>query len=178
MICHGQGDPRADPFDGGCCYVSGEVCPLRWFIDWNGDIGPAGEMYDSTRTSLGTITDYVTDLMPGGGPNKADRVARVVAQVQNATFVCSAAAYVIGMDPSLINDRAQFEAAWEATAEYQAIADLWEAQGKPRNWCMTYGPTEQNGQCCFKEDQATNDARAGALDAVAVTVRSAATGAS
>lgn len=176
MICHGQGDPRTDPFDGGCCFVNGAVCPNRWFVDWTGAIGPVETIYDSNRVPLGTVTAYVTSLMPGGGPTKAARVARVVAQVQNATYVCKAAAYAIGMDPSLINDRLAFESAWAARPEYQPIADAWEALGKPRNWCMTFGPTE--GQCCHNEDQATNDARAGVLDPVAVTVRSAATGAS
>jgi hypothetical protein len=49
-------------------------------------------------------------------------------------------------------------------------------QGKPRNWCMTYGPTE--GQCCYGEDQTTNDTNANVLDVVAVTVRSSAEGTS
>jgi len=176
MLCHGQGDPEADLFDGGCCWVDGEVCPNRWFIDWPGAYGPAETIYDNTRTALGTVTGYVTDLMPGGGPNKAARVARVVAQVQGATYACAAAAHIIGMDPSLINDRAAFDTAWAARVEYQPIADHWQTLGKPRNWCMVYGPAE--GQCCHSEDQATNDARTAALDPVAVTVRRAATGAS
>lgn len=176
MLCHGQGDPADDLFDGGCCWVNGAVCPNRWFIDWPGAYGPAGTIYDSNRQSLGTVTAYVDSLMPGGGPNKAARVQRVVDQVNNAVYVCRAAAYVIGMDPSLINDRVQFEAAWEATAEYQTVATSWLAIGKPANWCMQYGPTE--GQCCFGEDQATNDAKTANLTTTAVTVRRAAPGAS
>lgn len=182
MICHGQGDPRVDAFDGGCCYIQGAVCSLRWFVDYSTS-SPAGDvntatLYDSDRNSLGTVFDYVDALMPGGGPQKVARVERVTAQVQGTLYLCSAAAYVIGMDPSLINDRAQFDAAWEATPEYQTIADLWAAQGKPRNWCMTYGPTEQSGQCCHREDQATNDANAANISVAAVSVRSQATGAS
>ena len=182
MICHGQGNdptPRADPFDDGCCFVDGAPCPVRWYIDYStsspaGDIGTA-TMYDSDRNLLGTVFAYVDGLMPGGGPNKAARVQRVLDQVQGTVYVCSAAAYVIGMDPSLINDPAAFEAAWEAHVDYQPIADIWEARGKPRNYCMIYGPPE--GQCCFSEDQATNDARASALTEVAVQVRSGRAGA-
>ena len=178
MLCHGQGDNTG--FDGGCCWIAGVICPLRWYIDYSTS-SPAGDVntatiLDSTGASLGTVFDYVDGLMPGGGPQKVDRVQRVTDQVQGTVYVCSAAAYAIGIDPSLINDRAQFETAWEATAEYQTVADQWEAQGKPRNWCMTFGPTE--GHCCFREDQATNDAKRGALTTTAVTVRSQATGAS
>ena len=51
MICHGQGDPRSDPFDGGCCYIAGVgVCPNRWFIDWDGAIGPAETVYEGRIT--------------------------------------------------------------------------------------------------------------------------------
>jgi hypothetical protein len=180
VLCHGQGDERADPFDGGCCYVNGTICPARWFIDYStsnpaGDVGTA-TIRDSNRNSLGTVSAYVGSLMPGGGPQKAQRVQRVLDQVQGVVFVCSAAAYVIGMDPSLVNDRAAFETAWQGHAAYTPIAAQWVAQGKPANWCMTYGPTE--GQCCFGETPATNAAKAGKLTTTAVTVRRAAPGAS
>lgn len=187
MICHGQGDQNVsrddDPFTGGCCYVNGSVCPVRWFIDYStstpaGDVGTA-TIFDSNRQSLGTVFDYVDGLMPGGGPNKAARVQRVLDQVQGVIYVCSAAAYEIGMDPSLINDRAQFEAKWQANAAYTPIGNEWVAIGKPFDWCMTFGPFEGPvGQCCFREDQATNDARAGTLSTTAVTVRRNAQGAS
>lgn len=178
MLCHGQGDNSG--FDGGCCWVNGAICPVRWFIDYStstpaGDVGTA-TIRNSTGASLGTVSAYVSSLMPGGGPTKTQRVQRVLDQIRGVVYVCSAAAYVIGMDPSLLNDRAAFEAAWSATAEYQTIAPQWVAIGKPANWCMTFGPTE--GQCCFREDQATNDARRAKLSATAVTVRSRAQGAS
>lgn len=180
MLCHGQGDQRDDPFDGGCCYIAGQVCPARWFIDYStsspaGDVGTA-TILDANRQSLGTVFAYVNNLMPGGGPNKAARVQRVLDQVRGALFVCSAAAYVLGMDPSLVNDRPAFEAAWQAHAAYTPIAAEWVAMGKPANWCMAYGPSE--GQCCFAEDQATNDARAATMSTTAVTVRRSAPGAS
>ena len=180
MLCHGQGDLGEDPFNGGCCWIAGTICPVRWFIDYStstpgGDVGTA-TILDSTGVSLGTVFDYVDNLMPGGGPNKAARVQRVLDQVQGVSYVCSAAAVAIGNDPSLINDRPAFETAWEATAEYQAVADQWEAQGKPRNWCQTFGPGE--GHCCFGEDQATNDVKRGNMTTTAVTVRSRAQGAS
>ena len=182
MLCHGQGDERADEFTGGCCYTNGVICPARWFIDYStstpaGDVNTA-TILDSDRNSLGTVGAYVDGLMPGGGPNKVDRVQRVTDQIQGVKFVCSAAAYVIGIDPSLINDRPAFEAAWQAHEAYTATGDYWVTIGKPFDWCMTYGPTEGGGQCCHKEDQATNDAKAASMSTTAVTVRSSAPGAS
>ena len=179
-ICHGRGDPAGDLFLGGCCYVDGAVCPLRWYIDYStsdppGDVQSA-TILDADRTSLGTVYDYVDNLMPGGGPNKAARMQRVFDQVQGTRYVCSVVAYLLGMDPSLINDRAQLEAQWAADDAYQPIADHWESIGRPRDWCPQYGPTE--GQCCFAEDTATNDANKAFLTVDAVTVRSQATGAS
>jgi hypothetical protein len=148
------------------------VCPNRWFIDWAGAIGPAETVYDSDRVALGLVDDVIQALVGNSKPRRD----RVKAQAQNIMFLCTAALAVIGNDPSLLNDRPAFDAAWEATPEYQTIADIWQAQGKPRNWCMIYGPVE--GQCCHREDPATNTARAASLDPVAVTVRAAATGAS
>jgi hypothetical protein len=179
MLCHGQGDERADPFEGGCCYVNGAICSARWFIDYSTsspaeDVGTA-TIRDSNRNSLGTVAAYVDSLMPGGGPTKTQRIQRVLDQVDGIKFVCSAAAYVIGMDPSLINDRPAFEAAWAANAAYTPIAAQWVAMGKPANWCMTFGPSE--GQCCFGEDQATNDSKRANITTTAVTVRSQAPGA-
>ena len=159
MICHGQGDQGVgvDLFEGGCCFVAGAVCPLRWFIDYStsspaGDVGTA-TILDSNRQSLGTVFDYVENLMPGGGPNKAARVQRVLDQVQGTIFVCSAAATVIGLDPKLINDRVAFEEAMTAEPSYAPIGDYWVSIGKPFDWCPKYGPSE--GQCCYGEDQAT-----------------------
>lgn len=165
MLCHGQGDLEADPFDGGCCWVNGQVCPNRWYIE-------NGSVFDSNRTLLGTVDDVARSFVGNSKPRRE----RIVAQVQGAVYICSAAVFAVDADPSILTDRAQFDTAWAARPEYQPVADAWEAGGKPRNWCQVYGPGE--GQCCFSEDQATNDAKAGVLDAVAVTVRRGATGAS
>jgi hypothetical protein len=180
MLCHGQGDQRSDLFDGGCCFINGQVCPIRWFIDYStsspaGDVGTA-TIYDSNRQSLGTVFNYVNALMPGGGPNKTARVQRVLDQIKGVLYVCSAAAYVIGMDPSLINNRAQFDTAWAANTSYTPIGDIWVSMNKPFNWCQLFGPPE--GQCCFAENQSTNDSRASSLTSSAVTVRRSAIGAS
>jgi hypothetical protein len=184
MICHGRGTMPGNnaetAFNDGCCFIDGEICPNRWFIDYStstpaGDTGTA-TIRNSEGVSLGTVTAYVTSLMPGGGNTKAQRVARVVAQLTNILYVCAPAAYVIGMDPSLITNRVQFETAWSGRAEYTPIADYWQSIGKPRNWCMSFGPTE--GQCCHAEDQATNDANRAFLHTSAVEVRRRAPGAS
>ena len=179
MICHGQGvpagDPNTDPFLEGCCLLTHPtVCPNRWFIDWAGDIGPAETVYDADRTALGLVDDAIRDMVGNSKPRRD----RVKAQTLNIKFLCTAALTVIGADPSLLNDRPAFDAAWEATAEYQPIADIWEAMGKPRNWCMLYGAQAAlDNTCCFSETQAVNDAKAAVLDPVAVQVRSASTGA-
>lgn len=168
MICHGNGDAPA--FDGGCCIkVGGDVCELRWFIDWT---TPEGEVFDSTNTSMGTVDD-VARAFVGNNPQ---RRARVAEAVQGTVYICQAAILVVDGDPSLLNDRAAFDAAWAARAEYQSIADGWEAIGRPRNWCMIYGPPE--GHCCFREDQTTNDTYRAGLSVTAVSLRSQAQGSS
>lgn len=168
-FCHGSGDPRADPFTGGCCYVNGGICPLRWYLDWT---SPEGEVFDAARVSLGTVDDVIRSLA-GNNPN---RRARIFEQVQGITFLCTAALAAIDDDPSILTDRAAFDAAWEATVEYQTIADLWEAGGKPRNWCMTYGPSE--GQCCHAETAQEQADREASMSVTAVSLRRGASGAS
>lgn len=180
MICHGQGDQRSDLFDGGCCFVGGSVCQNRWFIDYSTSTPPGNRedianatVLDHNRQVLGTVDDVARSFV-GNNPNRRQRV---FDQLQGALYVCKVAALVVegnwdGGPP----DRATFDAAWAAHPDYQPVADAWEAIGKPRNWCVLYGPSE--GQCCHAEDQATNDANRANLTAVAVTVRSAATGAS
>lgn len=178
-ICHGQGDPRTDPFLGGCCIVgraegttlgqaTDGICPNRWYIDWT---TPDGEVFDASRVSLGTV-DEVAISYVGNNPQRRQRVAD---QLQGTRYICLAAVAAIDVDPSILLDRAAFDAAWEATDEYQVVADHWELISEPRNYCMVYGPTE--AQCCFREDQATNDARRGELNITSVTIRSQAQGA-
>jgi len=172
MICHGQGDQRVDTLDGGCCFVAGQVCPNRWFIDWTGVAAVADAIVrDHTGASLGTV-DAVARSFVGGNPNRRQQI---YDEVQGTLFLCAAAIQAIAVDPNIRNNRATFDAAWAARAEYQPIADAWELIGRPRNWCQLFGPPE--GQCCFGEDQATNDTRAAALSVTAVTVRRGAQGA-
>lgn len=176
MLCHGRGDSE-DGFDGGCCYLAGSICSNRWYFDYaegDPDVQNA-TILDSTGASLGTVYDYVDSLMPGGGPNKAARMQRVFDQIQGTIYACSIPAYLLGMDPSLINDRATLDAQWMADEAYQPVADEWERIGKPRDWCSTYGPAE--AQCCHR-DQSENDAGRAFLTVDSVTVRSQATGAS
>lgn len=165
MLCHGQGDVAHD----GCCYVNGQVCPNRWRIDRS--IDPDGVVFDAAGVSLGTV-DAVARSFVGNNPQ---RRATVAEAVQGTRYICSAAVLAIDADPSILNDRTMFEAAWEARPEYQVVADAWEANGQPRNWCMSFGPAE--GQCCYAEDQATNDAKRAALSATAVSIRRRANGA-
>ena len=177
MICHGRGSMPGNQAQGsfadGCCIWDNHVCPNRWYLTWN---TPDGEIFDASGQSLGTVTAYIQSQMPGGGQTKTQRVNRVLDQVRNIRYVCAPAAYVIGMDPSLITNRAQFEAAWSARAEYTPVGDYWVSVGKPRNWCMSFGPTE--GQCCYGESQVVNDQNRSQLHTSAVEVRRRATGAS
>jgi hypothetical protein len=185
MICHGQGtDPVAhsDPFDDGCCFIAGQPCQNRWYLDYStctppgnrADVANATVYEGANRTiSVGSVDDLARSFV-GNNPNRRQRI---FDQVQGALYICKVAALVIeagwGSGPP---DRATFEAAWAAHPDYQPVADAWEAIGKPRDWCALYGPSE--GQCCHREDQATNDARRANLTTTAVTVRAAATGAS
>lgn len=179
MLCHGRGN-STDGFNGGCCWVNGAICANRWFLQYPNDdpTGPVQDatILDSTGASLGTVFDYVDDLMPGGGPNKAARMQRAFDQAQGAIYLCAIPVYLLGNDPSLINDRPTLEAQWAADPDYQPVADHWESIGKPRNWCPLYGPAEQ--QCCYEETPAENDTERALLTVDAVTVRSQATGAS
>lgn len=171
MLCHGQGDQLPDLFDGGCCFVAGAVCPNRWYIA-PGPVTADRQVFDSTRTLLGTV-DQVARSFVGGNPN---RRARIAEALQGTLYVCKAAVLAIDAQPSILNNRPAFDAAWFARPEYTPIADAWESIGRPRDWCMIYGPTE--AQCCFSETPAVNAARAGVLSTTHVTLRRSARGAS
>lgn len=155
-ICHGQGGP--DQVDG-CCYVNGAPCPLRWKIDGQ-------QVYEGPdMVPLGNVEQAVSTYV-NGTPKRN----RGVEQLQNVVYACRAAVIAIAEDGNRVTDRAAFEAAWTAYDGYQPVADHWQSIGRPREWCPQYGPPE--GQCCFSEDEATNQAKAGALHVNAVEVRS------
>ena len=175
MICHGQGDPRTDLQDGGCCFIDGNVCPSRWYVDYTGAATTRdAHLIDSTGADLGTVDAYVKAVHNG-----KPRQDRVVDVIEGRTFVCGALADTVAADgiPTGANWEADFEAAWSAAYEAGGVAevtgDAWAASGKPRNWCVSFGPGE--GQCCFREDQATNDARVANISTVSVTVASRST---
>ena len=158
---------EADDFGGGCCHVPGfGVCPLRWYIS------DAGEVLASDRSSLGTVTEVIRSFVGNSKP----RQNRVAEQIQGARYLCSAAVLAIDEDPSILTDRAAFEAAWAARPEYAQIADVWETLGKPRAYCMEYGPSE--GQCCHSETTEENSSKAATLSTTAVSIRRSAPGAS
>ena len=159
MLCHGNGDLSVD----GCCYVNGAVCPLRWKL-------VAGRILEGPDlTDRGTVVSFAASV--SNNPNIRQRI---IDQAQGLTYACSAAINALVADAKLLNDRPGFEAAWAARPEYQPIADAWEAIGKPRDWCPKFGPAE--GQCCFGETQAVNDAKVAALSTTAVNIRSKVTG--
>lgn len=154
-FCHGNGNLNTD----GCCWVGGEICPNRWKIV-DGRI-----LKGASLTDLGTVEDFAASVS-----NNPNIQKRITDQAQSLTFACSVAVDVLVADPSLLDDRPGFEAAWAAHQDYQPIADAWESIGKPRSWCPEYGPGE--GQCCYAEDEATNAAKGATLTTSAVAIRS------
>lgn len=177
MICHGQGDLTL-PLPG-CCYLpGGTVCPQRWRIDYTG-LDPTTQtrqahIFDSSGTDLGTVDAFVKQVHSG-----KPRQDRVVDVIQGAVFVCGALANAVIANgiPTGANWASEFDAAWSAVYEpggaAAVVGDAWAAVGKPRNWCVSFGPAE--GHCCFGEDQATNDAKAAALTTTRVSIASRST---
>ncbi len=153
-FCHGKGYLETD----GCCWVNGVICANRWkIVDGRIKEGP-------NLTDLGTVAEFAATVT-----NNPNNRQKIVDQASGLTYACRAAINALIAQPALLNDRAGFEAAWAARPEYQPIADAWQAIGKPRNWCPTYGPAE--GACCYSEDEATNAAKRATLSASAVQIR-------
>lgn len=150
VYCHGNGNEST----GGCCWVNGALCPLLLRTD-------GASVYDNEDNNLGLIATWAASEF-----GVVDGVT-AAAHFTGVTRLCSAGLRAAIAEPS---DRAAFETTWANDTAYQAIADQWEAIGMPRNYCPIYGPNEN--QCCFAEDQATNDAATALLDGVAVTIRS------
>lgn len=181
MLCHGQGDPAADPFDGGCCHLPSlpdgtkRVCPLRWYIDYStstppGDVGTA-TIYDSDRNALGTVDDFIASFI-NGNPKRQ----RARNMIQGAVYVCGGLATELAENgiPTGANWASELNARWSAIYDPggagEAVGDVWVSRNKPRNWCVTYGPSE--GHCCFSEDATTNATRATVLHVDRVTIAS------
>ena len=148
-FCHGQG--TTDP--GGCCYVNGVVCPHHFSADqlltWINSLGLTGQ-----------------------------RKTRALNMAQGVQHACGIALRIISDDPSLILDRAAFNAAWTSHPDYvrdvrPAWVEVEQRLGIPANSynCSTWGPG--SGQCCYGEDVTTNEVKAAALHSTAVTVRRA-----
>lgn len=169
MLCHGQGDLNK----GGCCYVNGDVCPLRWDLRVNEDTG-VRHLYASDGTDLGPVEDYIRSVVKGRGNQD-----RAIAQTQAIRWACRAAVEVLASDSRLLTDRQAFADAWNAHPEYQAKVRIhWEALedrlGLPAgsyqcsNWRGTDVP-----QCCFAEDVVTNETKASSLHSDAKNLRQA-----
>ena len=168
MPCHGNGNLATD----GCCYVAGQVCPLRWKVE-------NGIVYEGPNlTDLGEYTSAV-DTKIGGAKAKRDAAK---AQVPGAKYLCRAALEVIAADPTIVNDRAGFEAAWNNHAEYVALVRPEWQKIEERNGlapgsyqCSTWKGIGGIKQCCFAEPaiNATTVLQT-AFNATAVTIRSAA----
>lgn len=161
-FCHGNGDLARD----GCCWVNGQICPLR-LKQVDGRIYEGPDMVD-----VGTMQDVAAEYT--NNPNIQDRVA---ALAQGVTYMCRAAVDAIGNDPSVLTDRAAFEAAWAAHPDYTAqVAPIWRevenragmAEGAMDCFNWTGG---SGGGCCYSEDATTNADKAAGLDPEVRTLR-------
>lgn len=151
-ICHGQGNTDS----GGCCWVNGQICSHR-------------------------LTPSQIDAFVAQYKLNAQRRARIAAQLQGVSWACGIAALVIAQDPSLLNNRVAFNAAWDSNAEYvrdvrPAWIELEQQLGLvPGSYnCSTWGPYGNPlgiSQCCFGEDSAVNTAKQAVLSVDAVTIR-------
>lgn len=172
--CTGQGDQGDDPFNGGCCLVRNEICPHRWFIDYTG-LDPATQtreatILDASGASLGTVDAYVSSVHRG-----KPRQDRVVDAIQGSVYVCGVLANTVVANgiPTGANWEAEFDAAWSAEYEPGAsaadVGDAWAEIGKPRNWCVSFGPPDIP-VCCFAQSDTECDAQAVVLTTTRVTV--------
>ena len=164
MLCHGNGDLAVD----GCCWIDGQVCPLRWLIE-------DGHIYEGPDlTDLGTVEGYITTNI-----KQKPRQDTARDMVQGARFLCRAAVEVLINDNGLVFDRPGFEAAWDAHPDYVAqVRPAWVAleqrlglvEGEYQ--CSTWRGTGR-AQCCFREDPVENDTKALPLSANARALREA-----
>lgn len=161
-FCHGKGQQGGSH----CCWVNGAECPLL-LKQIDGHIWING-------VDQGTTTTYINSLTNNGA-------ARANAQklAQGVNQFCLAAVKVIMAQPALLNNRAGFEAAWNAQADYVAqVRPHWVAVEERLDLpiggynCSTWKGGGV-GQCCFGEDTPTNEVNAAPLDATVVVLRRA-----
>lgn len=145
LVCHGQGDLDHD----GCCYVEGQVCPLRWKLV-KGRILAGPNLVD-----IGSPPEAVASVMPDATPS--ERFAVVRSGIGGRTFICSAALRhggdwsAVHTDPEYVEN---VRPAWERIEERMGL--------EPGAYqCGTWSETFGRGQCCFGEPPETN-ARKGA----------------
>lgn len=163
-LCHGKGDPEFD----GCCYVNGQVCPLRWKIV-NGRILEGPDLVDK-----GTVEQFAQSVT-----SNRNAQSQIIAQAQGVNIVCSAAVKVLSANPALLNNRAGFNDAWNNQPDYIAkVRPHWEiieqdlglAPGSYQ--CSTWQGTGKD-QCCFAETEEVNASKRANLSATAVAIRQA-----
>lgn len=194
MICHSQGDKdhpsNADWQDGGCCHIPGvvppsNICPMRWAIDTNGSV------FNSNRQNIGQLDDLIKTVYGVNNPNTRLNIINFLGwQSGLQMYICTAFAQAavdhwnefmaVQNQQLVMTNRTQADIRWSEEfntgGSAVSIGDAWANLGKPRNWCVVYGPPE--GHCCFREDQATNDARRSLVTTTRVSVSSQAPGAS
>jgi hypothetical protein len=167
-FCDGNGAPNeVTPERGGCCFVDGNVCPLRLMM-------VNGHVIDAEGTDLGTVDDWLKN--DKGVNNKAAR-ERAATFAAGITFACHAAVQAVIDDPSLRADRVAFNEAWEAMIEQMApeVHAHWDAIGM--DYCSIWTGSGKP-QCCFERSDAATLASATDLDADERALRAAAPGAS
>lgn len=178
MLCHGQGDPTLNlP---GCCYLpGGTVCPMRWMVN------EAGNVIDSNGVNVGSLDSAIRNTFGVNNPNIREQIKQFIGRLDGVgprMFVCMAFGYaardhwaefmaqtggVWGVSDEVILEQ-RWSEEYEVGGSATAVGDAWEAAGKPRNWCVTFGPDE--GHCCFRETQQVNDTQAAKVTATRVSV--------
>jgi hypothetical protein len=146
MLCHGNPSEH-------CCWVAGVRCV---------------NLLEGPQV-LAAVEALIVQYNFKGPANNAAKLLD-----DGITFACHVALKVLAASiasTGQLPGRTAFEAAWTAHPDYQSVADAWELIGKPRSWCPEYGPAE--GQCCFAEDQATNDTKAAGIPVQVRNLRNA-----
>jgi hypothetical protein len=159
-FCHGNGNIGTDS----CCWVAGEICPLRVkVVGTKIQRGPGGELgRDAFLNSM--------------GGEKADRAA---TQLEGVTYACKAALDVIADDPALRFRRSEFEEAWNNHPEYlELVRPHWEEleerlELEPGSYQCSTWVGIRRPECCFAEPEEENEEKARGLSQSAVAIRKA-----
>lgn len=138
-----------------CCWLGGQRCPhhlaeteteTRAGGGWTGGTRTAAEWFlldelDRRGINQGSVRNVALKLV-GGQPNQcAQAIVAGLDWYETSGGVPDGTA------------RAAWAALWSARyapgADAAAVGDHWATIGRPRDWCVSFGPAE--GHCCFAQ---------------------------